>query len=432
MTHTALQNRQKSLQQAAQGYLEEGALADAIVALEFSLTSSDALDPAALALCERAGVDPKDTTAVQELLTALSSRLAQMTDGRSSVFSNALEAYPPDRRFSLPALAEALWPALENLRRAGGADAAAYRREIARFEPQLRALYRQASGRGEGAWEATWASLTTRLPGIFARYAAVLGPDQDGAFKQLLRSPEGVGVLMGAMGLVTIRMPVSTPLICGTLALVGYAGVSPLLDRLRGHLRRTVLAALSAEDDAVARLGEDHNPLTLTEVATDVRPVLVSAVLSGEENPTALLEHARPWLARMRRTAMQPGGPGEAYANAVEDVVRTKYIPQLCRIAVSLRAAAEASSVRRALRDPRGAGLAAATVTLPVSYAVARVTPWGIWDMPLMVALFFFAGMGVTRVLRNPEGDLLQLHDAMAQEERLLAGLFNPTTPSPP
>jgi hypothetical protein len=155
MNQPATTQRSAHLSSVANGYLETGALADAIVALDRALNSQDGMDAAARDLCERAAIDPADTAAVHELLASLSTRLAEMGAGQANAFETALQAWAPEERFSLPALAEVLWPVLDNLRMAGRNDATAYARELQRYEPQLKALYHQSSGRSEAAWLTT-------------------------------------------------------------------------------------------------------------------------------------------------------------------------------------------------------------------------------------------------------------------------------------
>ena len=109
--------RSGRLAATASAYLAEEELADAIVLLDRAVGGAQDARLEARALCERAGVDVNKLDELQDLLQALSTRLSEMTGGRSEAFNNALQTYPPEERFSLPALAEALWPAVENLRR---------------------------------------------------------------------------------------------------------------------------------------------------------------------------------------------------------------------------------------------------------------------------------------------------------------------------
>ncbi|MBI5496490.1 MAG: hypothetical protein HY904_15820 [Deltaproteobacteria bacterium] len=431
MSTSALSQRTAQANQVAGGFLVEGQLADAIVALDRAVADPTQADETARGTCERAGIDVKDTAAVQELLQALSARMAEMSSGRQGAFLSALERFPEDQRFSLPALAEVFWQPMENLRAAGTDDVGAFRREVHRYEPQLRELFLRSSGRSLEAWEATWAALTNRLPGIFARYAAVLHRGDGSLFRRLLESPEGCGVICGAVGLLTLRMPVSTPLVTATLALVGYAGVAPVLEKLRGQLKNTLMASLADEDRVLARLGAETAPARLVDVLAELRPVLMNAVLAGEEDPDRLEEHARPYLQRLRRAATAEGGPGQAYARAASDVVTQKYIPLFSQLAVRVRASAEAPAWRRALSDPRGAGFMTAIATAPISMLAAAETPLGMWDAPLMMGLFFLAGHTVARLVASPLKELNALDQSMVAEEQLLGGLFTRSSDGP-
>ncbi|MEW5851077.1 MAG: hypothetical protein AB2A00_19980 [Myxococcota bacterium] len=414
------------IQQAASSFVAETELADAVLALDRVLTGGE-VDPAATQTCERAGVDITDRAAVQELLAALTTRLSEMTQGRAGAFQSALEAYPPPQRFSLPALAEVLWPSLENLRRAGPGHATskAVHRIIQQYEPQLKELYRRHSGRSQAAWEATYKALSLRLPLLFSRYAEIMDREDESITRKLASSPEGVGVMCMAAGLLTLRMPVSTPLVCATLGLVGYAGLAPVVQRLQNHLKDTVMATLRAEDAAIQQLSERGPSFTLSQVVEEVRPILQSAILGGTDEHEDLMVHVAPTLVRLREAAERPGGPGAAYADAIVDIVRTKYVPRFHRVAVQLREAAESSLMARLVRDPVGAGILTAIATLPLTILAASATPLPLWvDAPAMAAVFYYGGATITRLLSSPGRQLHELHQSMKQEEALLNGLF--------
>lgn len=303
------------LQVVAAGYLAEEPLTDAVLALDRHLAQSDRnlpVDSLARDVCERAGVDPANQAGVQELLDALSSRLVEMTSGRAVAFHHALKGLPPAERFSLPALVQAFWPALENLRQAGPgrANPASILHLIHQYEPQLHALYQRHSGRSRQAWEATHQALTLRLPRMFTRYAEIMDLHEHGPLNRMVQAPEGVAVLSALCGLVTLRMPISTPLVCASLGLVGYVGLSPLLGYIQGHLKRTLFSALAAEDAAIRRLSSCGPALRLSEVIDEVQPILQSSILGGLEEPEELLAQVSPTLARLREVSSAPGGPG--------------------------------------------------------------------------------------------------------------------------
>lgn len=422
--------QRQEVQALARAFLVESELADAIVVLDRNLRGGDKMEPVAADLCARAGVDPKDADAVHELLNTLGARLAEMTGGRSEAFESALEAWPEEERFSVAALADVLWPTLENLRAAGRTDVESFRSEVARHEPALRALYLRHSGRSERAWQLTWQALHQRLPRLFARHAELMGPVDPGALQKLAATPEGVAVLTGALGLLTLRMGVSTPLVMGVLAVVGYAGLAPLVERMRGRIRNLILATL-ADEDRVVRQDAHLADLSLRTLLDQVRPILFTALLAGVNGPEELRAQVALLLDEFRQRALEPGGPGAAYANAVEEVVLTKYVPRLAGVAEQSRAVVEAGLARRVISDPHGAGLVAATVTLPLSYLAARATPFGLWDLPLMVGLFYGAGRTVSGLLLNPRRALGELEEAMDKEQRVLASLYSARTALP-
>jgi hypothetical protein len=362
---------------------------------------------------------------VQELLAVLSARLTEMTGGRAEAFASALDAYPADQRFSLPALAEVLWPSLENLRHATAAPISTEAVEslVRQHEAPLAALYLRHSGRSRLAWEATRTALLRRLPALYVRYALWASAHDGGALRKLLQTPEGVAIVVASLGLVTLRMPISTPLVCAVLSLVGYAGLAPILQRVQGRLKDTIFQALAEEDAVIARLGQVTPAPTLTELLTHIRPALTSAVLGGEESRDELMTHADPVLSSL--LAMERDHPerGQAYAHAVKDVIRTRFLPRFVAIVASIRSTAEGSLMRRLLQDPNGAGLCTLLATAPISLLAAQVTPWGWYDAPLMGALFFLAGRTACSILTSPARQLSELEVAMHAEERLLSQL---------
>lgn len=408
----------------ARAFLVEGELADALLLLDRNVNRGEQMEPDALALCERAAVDVKDPQAVHALLTALGNRLAEMTGGRAEAFEDALAGFPEEERFGIPALATVLWPTLENLHRAGTTRPEEYQRAIARHRPALRALYQRSSGRSEEAFELTWNALHDRLPVLFAQHAAFLDRSGTSSLRKLLQTPEGVAVAAGALGLITLRMPVSTPLVCGALALVGYGALAPLAERLRESVYRLVMDALT-EEDVVIRSGVAFEDLTLSSVLRTLKPTLFTALLAGQTDPAALRQHLQPLLAAFRRQCTAQGGPGLAYAEAVEEVVFGKYAPRLRQVADRARAQVEAGLAGRVMSDPHGAGLLVATATLPLSFVAARATPLGLWDLPLMVGLFYGAGRVASSVLASPRRQMAELDAAMNAEQRLLSGLYS-------
>jgi hypothetical protein len=429
MTLAQVPRRTPDYQAVASSFLAEEPLADAVLALDRYLsdrTPGATPDVTAQEVCDRAAVDPTDRAAVRALLDALGERLTQVTAGREEAFRSVLETYPPEQRFSLPALTEALWPALENLRQAtpGGATAESVSRLVARHEPRLKDLFQRHSGRPALAWDATRRALTLRLPALFARYAAAMDRQEASLLARVSSHPEGVALLTALAGLVTLRMPVSTPMVCAGLGLVGFWGLAPVIARLRGHLKAVVLDALRQEGEAINTLADGPAPRTLAEVLAVARPVLRTAVLGGIDDPADLCVHLAPILARFRDAVTVPGGPGAAYADAVTEVVRAKYTPHYARIVCAERDAAESSILTRLVSDPRGAGFAATAVTMPLSIMAARATPLGVWDTPLMAALFFAGGYLFATILGSTARRATGLDRAMKQEEALLAGLY--------
>ena len=419
-----------ALQTVASSYLAEDPLTDAVLALDRYLsdaTPGAAPDATVREICDRAAVDVADRAAVRELLDALGARLSEMTAGRETALASALEAYPPEQRFSLPALAEALWPALENLRKAGRGQATpeAVSRLVARHEPRLKELFQRHSGRPAEAWDATHRALTMRLPALYARYAAAMDRQEASLLSMVSAYPEGVSVLTAATGLVTLRMPISTPLVCAGLGLVGYWGIAPVVARLQGHLKAVVLDALGQEGAAITALGDGPGPLTLTDLLAAARPALRTAVFGGIDDPEDLATHVAPLLARFRDRVTAPGGPGAAYADAVVEVVRAKFIPRYALVVAAERDAAESSILARLVHDPRGAGFVATVATMPLSIMAARATPLGAWDTPLMAALFFAGGYVLARILGSPARRAAELDRSMAQEQALLEGLYS-------
>lgn len=414
----------------ASAFLVEQELADALVLLDQNADRGELMDAAALALCERAAVDPRDRAAVQDLVHALATRLSDMSGGRQHAFEDALAAFPSAERFGLPALATVLWPTLENLYAAGERDPAAYQRALAQHRPALRLLYERSSGRSAQAFEHTWAALHDRLPRAFLRHADWMDTSSPSPVARLLMTPEGTAVLTGALGLLTIRMAVPTPLVCGVLALVGYLGVAPLAERLRNAAQRLVMDALRAEDAVLVR-DVPFADLGLMAVLNALRPVLHSALLAGFPPGPALREQASPLLRAFRAACTQPGGPGAPYADAVEDVVFTKYAPRLGQLVETQRAQVGRGAWARLWSDPNGAGVLTALLTLPLSWLAARSTPLPLLvDLPLMVAGFYGAGRTLSWILASTRRAESQLEAAMEAEGRLLSGLYSTSVPS--
>lgn len=278
-----------SLQTYVSTLVDPREISDLILRLE-SLESeppSGFLDPALAELSHSGHLDLNRPDDVRKAVMALGRRLEHLPT----------VVTPPIGRLEnrdVGSVVRAILPSFESTRRAHpGEDLVPHLEHT--LDQALAVCRRNLPPRNDEElawWEEVRETFRLRLIPTYASAARALSEVEEDSFRgTLLRYPFALGALLAPLGLITLPMPVSTPLVVLLLGLFGAYVVHPLwMERLTEPLR-ALEANLSREARRIERIvGKTPWPeesLTIAGILEDLFPILEGERRAGrhdEEN----------------------------------------------------------------------------------------------------------------------------------------------------
>jgi hypothetical protein len=378
---------------------DEREISELILRLEAASSGDESAraDAGVTALAAEAELDLGDRSACRRAILALGDRAAAL---RTTQVLRSLPASVDD-----DGIATNLVRVLEAARLAEPDPNRLPDRVAAAADGALEVLKRNATPRSQ-AEARTWAALeeTVRrrtVPG-FARAAAAIDAREDHPFRgALLRSPVLVAVLVALPGLVTIPMPISTPLLLVVLALVGAFVVHPIYVRQVASPLQALETNLAQETKALRRRFDDEpSEPVLGTVLADLMPILDGERRAGRADEASLRRAVASWLDGAR---LDESGKSPRYVEQLRALLEGSFVHDYARHARA-RDAFEARLATVVLDHPLRTGVAAAILTLPLSVLASRVTPIPPYvDFPLMVALLGGLGAALPRLVAGTQ-----------------------------
>lgn len=365
-------------------------------------------DPGVRQLVERGGLDPASSASIQKAIVALGKR-AELLSARQRL---PVQVAPGD----LAGLGAALVSSMEVARLGCPDDADLAEEARAAAEDTLDVVRRNAPPRApaeERWWAEVERSVRQRLVPAYVKVGARLNRVEDHPLTgALLRSRAALAALCAIPGLLTFALPISTPLVCLSLALVGAYVVHPFYLRQVAAPLLDLRDTLAAEGARIQRESEDapwpDAVFTLEGSLRDLLPVLEGERLAGRLDEAELRATIVAWGERAAERLEAQGGDARAFAR-VRGVLEGRLARGFARYAAA-RARLEGGLVSRVFDAPRLSAAVLAFVTLPLSLLAALITPFpaGV-DLPLMVALFAALGWWLPTVLPGTEPALAAL-----------------------
>ena len=374
---------------------EEREISELILKLE-AVSNGDegaAQDAGIQALSKGARLDLADRSVARRAILALGDRAAAL---RTAQLLSTLPASVDDE-----GIATNLLRVMDAARLAEPAPERLPDRVVAAADGALEVLKRNAPPRSD-AEVATWSALedTVRrrtVPG-FTRTAAGINALEDHPLQgALLRSPVLMAVLVALPGLLTIPMPISTPIVLVVLALVGAFVVHPLYVRQVAAPLKMLGENLALETQALRRRYEEETPeSTLEAIIADALPVLDGERRAGRADEESLRKAMAEWLDGAR---LAESGRSPRYVEQLRGFLEGAFVRDYARHARA-RDAFERRLVTFVVDSPVAMAIVTAVATLPLSVLASRVTPIPPYiDFPLMVALLAAFGAALPRLL---------------------------------
>lgn len=374
---------------------DEREISELILKLE-AVSNGDetaAQDAGIRALAVGARLDFPDRSAVRRAILALGDRAAAL---RTTQLLSTLPASVDD-----DGIATSLVRVMDAARLAEPDAELLPGRLVAAADGALEVLKRNAPPRSD-AEVATWTAVedTVRrrtVPG-FTRAAAGINALEDRPLQgALLRSPVLMAVLVALPGLLTIPMPISTPILLVVLALFGAFVAHPIYVRQVAAPLKALGENLALETHALRRRYEEETPeSSLEAVIADALPMLDGERRAGRADEESLRKAMAQWLDGAR---LAGSGRSPRYVEQLRGFLEGTFVHDYARYARA-RDAFERGLVTFVVDSPGLMALLTAVITLPLSVVASRVTPIPPYiDFPLMVALLAALGATLPRLL---------------------------------
>jgi hypothetical protein len=354
-------------------------------------------DPGLQALGRATGLDWSAAEAVKTAVLALGERARQLA-------SRPPRELPEVGVRDLPGLSTVLLAQVEAVRIADPNAAADALRDAA--EATLELYRRNAPPRSEE--EHRWRdhveeAVRDRFVPAYVNAARRVNAVEDGAFTgPLLRSPFALALLIACVGLLSFPVPLSTPILCVVLGLLGAFLVHPAWLRQIAQPLRDTAENLAGEQARIERLTSSEPwtaaDLRLDAVVEDLLPILENTRGAGRTREDELRPVVHAYLDEIEPHAVEVGR-SEANFQLLRRFCEGRLVRDYARYATA-RQRWEGTFLVRVLDTPWAAAIATGIATLPLSVISALVSPFppGI-DLPLMIIVFTMVGGFLPRLL---------------------------------
>lgn len=394
-------------------------IADLILRLEAvaaDLHDDSRQDPGVMQLVEHGGLDLSDPAQIQRAIVVLGARAELLEAGRRP----ALTVVQGD----LAGLGAALVASMELARLGCPDDGDLAEAARTSAEDTLSMVRRNSPPRSpeeQRWWAEVQASVRARLVPAYVRIGSKLNAIEDGPVTGLLlRTRLTFALLLALPGLVTFAMPVSTPLVCLALALVGAFVVHPMYVQQIAAPLLDLRETLDAEGPRIVR--ESHGgawPADTFEIAgalRDLLPILEGERLAGRRTEAELRAAIAAW-ADHAATKLDLAGVAPRAFGRVRALLETRLARGFASYA-SARARWEGGLVARVLDSPGLSAVLVAVLTFPISVLTALISPFppGI-DLPLMVLMFGALGWWLPGLLPGTQPALEALVAALVAHQ---------------
>ncbi len=349
--------------------------------------------------------------------------------------------------FTLPALVNELLPRLEGIRKnaltVGGQPD--YSTLINNFLKVAEGHYRKEVQEGPGTeryWEELSGVLREDFTAGYKRIAERRNTRESSfGYRYVYGNRASLTVLPAMLGLATLRMPYSTPLVMGGLGtlghLIAYPAVQGYLNRDLSRLARFTAHHQKRITESVLGSRTERKYFELPSVLLDLVPLLETARLAGQGLPV-YQQRVELYLAELHRdfdnftgsdrlTGRQEAGEREgnrqedemaggkitgghakekAWA-ALETAVNEEFLPRFAGYAAAQSRIEQGGFLRRLLSHKWASAALTAAAVSPLYFMTTRMLPLGNIDDALMVVLAGVGGYNLPKII-NPGAERLE------------------------
>ncbi len=406
---------EESLSSYASTLRDEGEISELILRLESLARKGEVVvlqDPGVKELVEETNLNLQSSQEVHQAILVLGERGAALREARIS----GVPALP---NRDLGELVLALLPVLEATRLSQEGEEGFEARLHEAVEDSLRVLRRNQPPRTpqeEQWWEEARRTLRERLVPGYLVIALRLNRLEEGTLtRSWLKSPWAMGLLWALPGLLTLPVPVSTPLVMLFLALLGTYVIHPLW---MSHVTEPLQALqqnLAAEAPRVARWS-GGSPFSEADTSTggalaDLLPILEGERRAGRGDERSLRLAVNHWFDEVAARK------GESFRGARYFHHLREYFtgPVVRRFFIYGRARSwvESRLWRRLLDIPWASALGALLLGWPLALLATLATPFPpTVEFPFMLLLLAVGGYGAPHLVPGTRAD----RDALIQE----------------
>jgi len=213
-----------------------------------------------------------------------------------------------------------------------------------------------------------------------------------------------LSALCSLPGLVTLRMPYSTPIIMGGLAAVGYKVVHPAIQKTVNEDVRCLAEFTVHQQNRInhttlsSRQEEKH--FRLQNIIGDLIPLLETARLAGNDYSVMIMK-ADDYMTKLKKDFDKAGVFNQAYWTQMETMVNDEFLPRFGSYAAAQDRIEEKGLLYRMLSNKWVSATLTMAILTPIYFMSTRILALRGIDDLLMAGLFATGGYNIPKVL-NP------------------------------
>ncbi len=286
-------------------------------------------------------------------------------------------------------------------------------------------------------WRAASALLTADFGDSYARLASRKNQRESSKWYQYLYGNKyALAVASALPGIFTLRYPISTPIVMGAGAALGYKVLHPFIQRrVDEDVHRLADFTIHQQKriDVQTKHGrKDPSQFTLRAVINDLLPLLETARLAGkgsaeftsrvERYMTELQEdygsvsYGHVPVDRVTAGSVKQGD--DRVFSEMQAIVKEEFLPRFIAYAKSQNKIEERGLWYRIISNKWASATASTMVFAPLYFMASRVLPFGIVDDVLMAGLFAAGGYHAPKIINPGYEDIQTLYKEICSRDK--------------
>ncbi len=320
-----------------------------------------------------------------------------------------------EKEYTIASMASHLLPRMEAARKnelVSGVEAD-YGRIAANYLNGLEQQFAQDSA-GKGA-KKYWQDISSLMRNDFVQAYQNLAAKKNEIessfwYKYVYGNKYTLATITALPGLVTIRMPYSTPIVMGALAGIGYKVIYPVIHKCVNedlhHLAEFAAHQQKRINESTLENRDNALHFSLKNVLKDLLPLLETARLAGKEYST-FCNITETYIDELESDFQKVDLPQEGYYGQLKSVVMDEFLPRFGRYAAAQNRIENKGLLYRLISNKWVSAAATTAVLAPIYFMMTRMLPMGNVDDAFMAILFATGGYNLPKML-NPGHEKLQ------------------------